>query len=180
VSECEVRVIDENGNDVNDGEAGEIILRGDSVMAGYWNAPELSASTVVNGWLHTRDMGRFDEDGYLFLVDRKSDMVISGGFNIYPNEVENVLASHPAVFEAAVVGVPDELWGEAVKAVVVLREGETATEDELIEYCRQRLASYKKPKSVDFVRELPRNPYGKLLRRLVREPYWAGRERRVG
>jgi acyl-CoA synthetase (AMP-forming)/AMP-acid ligase II len=180
VSECEVRVIDESGNDVTNGEAGEILLRGDSVMAGYWNAPELSASTVVNGWLHTRDMGRFDEDGYLFLVDRKSDMVISGGFNIYPNEVEHVLVSHPAVFEAAVVGVPDELWGEAVKAVVVLREGERATEGELIEYCRQRLASYKKPKSVDFVRELPRNPSGKLLRRLVREPYWAGRERRVG
>lgn len=180
VSECEVRVVDEDGKDVATGEVGEILIRGDSVMAGYWNAPELTADTLANGWLHTRDMGRFDEDGYLFLVDRKSDMVISGGLNIYPNEVENVLASHPAVFEAAVVGVPDELWGEAVKAVVVLREGATATEDELIEYCRERLATYKKPKSIDFVQELPRNPYGKLLRRLVREPYWAGRARRVG
>jgi len=180
VSECEVRIIDEEGKEVAAGEVGEIILRGDSVMAGYWNAAELSASTLEGGWLHTRDMGRLDEDGYLFLVDRKSDMVISGGFNIYPNEVENVLVSHPAVFDAAIVGVPDELWGEAVKAVVVLREGAKATEEELIEYCRQQLASYKKPKSVDFVRELPRNPYGKLLRRLVREPYWVGRERRVG
>jgi acyl-CoA synthetase (AMP-forming)/AMP-acid ligase II len=178
--ECEIRVVDESGTDVATGEVGEIVMRGDNVMAGYWKAPDLTAATLVDGWLHTRDMGRFDEDGYLYLVDRKSDMVISGGFNIYPNEVENVLVSHPAVFEAAVIGVPDEVWGEAVKAVVVLRPGATATEEELIEHCRERLASYKKPKSVEFVHELPKTATGKVLRRLVREPYWVGQKRRVG
>ncbi|MBU2548913.1 MAG: long-chain fatty acid--CoA ligase [Proteobacteria bacterium] len=177
--EAEVRVVDEEGKDVPTGEVGEIILHGDFVIAGYWKDPELTADTIKNGWLYTRDMGAFDEAGYLYLIDRKSDMIISGGFNIYPNEVENTLYEHPAVFEAAVVGVPDDEWGEAVKAVVVLKPGAEATEAEMIEHCKTRLASYKKPKSVEFVQEIPKNPIGKVLRRLVREPFWKGHGRRV-
>ena len=124
-------------------------------------------------------MGRFDEDGYLYLVDRKSDMIISGGYNIYPKEVENAISTHPAVFECAVVGVPDATWGEAVKAVVVLREDIAVTEDDIIEHCRKTLASMKKPKTVDFVDALPKSAVGKILRRKVKEPYWAGRDRGV-
>lgn len=177
--EAEVKVVDEEGNELPAGEVGEIILRGDSIMAGYWNAPELTADTIRNGWLYTRDMGAFDEAGYLYLIDRKSDMIISGGYNIYPTEVENVLYEHPAVFETAVVGVPDDQWGEAVKAVVVLRPGAEAAEAELIEFCKTRLASFKKPKSIDFVQDIPKTAVGKVLRRLVREPYWAEKGRRV-
>lgn len=177
--DCEVRVVDEEGADVPVGESGEIILRGDNVMSGYWRSPELTAETLIDGWLYTRDMGRFDEDGYLYLVDRKSDMIISGGYNIYPQEIENVLSTHPAVYEAAVVGVPDDTWGESVKAVVVLRPGTSATEEEVIEHCMSSLSSMKKPKSVDFVDELPKSAVGKILRRKVKEPYWAGRERNV-
>lgn len=177
--ECEVRVVNEEGEDVKPGEVGEIIERGDDSMLGYWKAPELTAETLKDGWVYTRDMATVDEDGYVYIVDRKSDMIISGGFNIYPSEVENVLYTHPAVFEAAVVAVPDQLWGESVKAVVVLREGMKATEEELIELCKKHLASYKKPKSVEFVKELPKNPYGKILRRKVKEIYWAGREKMV-
>jgi acyl-CoA synthetase (AMP-forming)/AMP-acid ligase II len=177
--DTEVRVVDEKDKDLPPGEVGEVIMRGDFVMKGYWKDPELTAETIRDGWLHTGDMGMFDEGGYLYLTDRKKDMIISGGFNIYPNEVENALVEHPAVFEAVVVGVPDDKWGEAVKALVVLRSGAKATEEELIEHCRERLASYKKPKSVDFVESIPRNATGKVLRRLVREPYWQDKTRRV-
>jgi acyl-CoA synthetase (AMP-forming)/AMP-acid ligase II len=148
-------------------------------MVGYWKDPELTAQTLRNGWVHTKDMAKVDEDGYVYIVDRKGDMIISGGFNIYPSEVENVLYEHRSVFEAAVIGVPDDVWGESVKAVVVLRDGMAATEEELIEHCRQNLASYKKPKSVEFVSELPKNPYGKILRRKLREKYWGGQTRMV-
>ena len=177
--ECEVRVVNEKGEDVKPGEVGEIIERGDDAMLGYWKDPELTAETLRDGWVYTRDMATIDEDGYIYIVDRKSDMIISGGFNIYPSEVENALHVHPAVFEAAVIAVPDEQWGESVKAVVVLREGMKATEEEIIEHCKKHLASYKKPKSVDFVPELPKNPYGKVLRRKLREKYWVGQERMV-
>ena len=177
--ECEVRVVNEKGEDVKPGELGEIIERGDDAMLGYWKDPELTAETLRDGWVYTRDMATVDEDGYIYIVDRKSDMIISGGFNIYPSEVENALHVHPAVFEAAVIAVPDEQWGESVKAVVVLREGMKATEEEIIEHCKKHLASYKKPKSVDFVPELPKNPYGKVLRRKLREKYWVGQERMV-
>ena len=148
-------------------------------MIGYWKDPELTADTLRNGWVYTRDMATVDEDGYIYIVDRKSDMIISGGFNIYPSEVESALHTHPAVFEAAAVAVPDEQWGESVKAVVVLRPGMQATREEIIEHCKSRLASFKKPKSVDFVSELPKNPYGKVVRRVLRERYWEGQGRLV-
>jgi acyl-CoA synthetase (AMP-forming)/AMP-acid ligase II len=177
--ESDVRVVNEKGQDVKPGEVGEIIERGDDTMIGYWRDPELTAETIIDGWLHTRDMATVDEDGYIYIVDRKSDMIISGGFNIYPFEVEEVLYRHAAVFEAAVISVPDDQWGEAVKAVVVLKKGAVASEEELIEHCKQHLATYKKPKSVDFVTELPKNAYGKVMRRVLRERYWYGQERMV-
>ena len=176
---CDVRVVNEKEEDIKPGEVGEIIERGDDTMIGYWKDPERTAETLKNGWLHTRDMAMVDEEGYIYIVDRKADMIISGGYNIYPTEVEEVLFRHPAVFEASVIGVPDDLWGESVKAIVVLKEGMKATEDELIQHCKNYLSSYKKPKSVDFVSDLPKNPYGKILRRKLREKYWVGQERMV-
>jgi acyl-CoA synthetase (AMP-forming)/AMP-acid ligase II len=177
--ESELRIVDDEGKDVKLGEVGEVIERGDDTMLGYWKDPELSEKILRNGWVHTKDMARVDEDGYVYIVDRKFDMIISGGFNIYPSEVESALYEHAAVFEAAVIGVPDDLWGESVKAFVVLRDGTTVTADELIEHCKKRLASYKKPKSVEFLNELPKNPYGKILRRKLREKYWTNQERMV-
>jgi acyl-CoA synthetase (AMP-forming)/AMP-acid ligase II len=168
---CDVRVVNENGKDATPEEIGEIRERGDDTMIGYWQDPERSADTLKNGWLCTGDLATYDEDGYIYLVDRKSDMIISGGYNIYPSEVEGVLYQHPAVYEASVIGVPDDLWGEAVKAVVVLKEGMRATAEELIEFCKNHLAGYKKPKTVDFAADLPKNPSGKVVRRLLRESY---------
>ena len=181
IGESEVRVVDEQGVEVGGDEVGEIVVRGPDVFAGYWREPELTkAAFDKDGWLRTGDLARRDALGYVSIVDRSKDMIISGGFNIYPTEVEQALYSHPAVYETCVVGVPDETWGEAVKAVVVLRPGQEATDAELVGHCRSLLADFKKPRSIDFVAELPKNPNGKLARKLVREPYWAGRERRVG
>jgi acyl-CoA synthetase (AMP-forming)/AMP-acid ligase II len=174
-----VRIMDESGNLLPPGQVGEIVVRSDQVMEGYWKKPEATAETLRDGWLHTRDMGYMDEDGYIYLVDRKDDMIVSGGFNIYPKEVEDVLYSYPAVLEAAVFGVPDEKWGEAVKAVISVRSGMKVTEEEIIEHCRKHLASYKKPKSVDFIKELPKSPFGKIWRRKLKEPYWQGRKRMI-
>jgi len=174
-----VRVVDDEDREVAPGVAGEIVVRGDLVMKGYWGKPEATAETLRNGWLHTGDVGHLDEDGYLYITDRKKDMIISGGANIYPREVEEVVCTHPAVHEVAVVGVPHEKWGESVRAIVVLRPGAQATEAEIVEHCRRRLASYKKPAAVDFLPELPKNAYGKILKRELRERYWAGRGRRV-
>ncbi len=174
-----VRVVDDDDRDVPPGVAGEIVARGDLVMKGYWGKPEATAETLRGGWLHTGDVGHLDEDGYLYITDRKKDMIISGGSNIYPRELEEVICTHPAVHEVAVIGVPDEKWGECVKAVVVLRAGTRATEAEIVEHCRRSLASYKKPASVEFVADLPKNAYGKILKRELREPYWRGRARRV-
>jgi acyl-CoA synthetase (AMP-forming)/AMP-acid ligase II len=174
-----VRIMDDEGKFLPIGQIGEIVIQSDQNMRGYWKKPEATAETLRGGWLHTRDMGYIDEDGYIYLVDRKGDMIVSGGFNIYPKEVEDVLYIHPAVLEAAVFGVPDEKWGEAVKAVVSLRQGMQATEEEIIEHCRKHLASYKKPKSVDFIKELPKSIYGKILRRVLKEPYWQGRGRMI-
>jgi len=177
--DTEVRIVDEQGNPLPPREIGEIIVRGPDCVSRYWRAPELSAQTFRDGWVHTGDLAWMREDGYLFLVDRKKDMIISGGFNIYSTEVETVLYEHPAVQEACVVGVPDEKWGEAVKAVVVTRPGTRVTADELADFCGRRLDRFKKPRSVDFVGELPHNRNGKLDRKAVREPYWSHATRRV-
>jgi acyl-CoA synthetase (AMP-forming)/AMP-acid ligase II len=165
----ELRLVDDAGNDVRPGEVGEIIVRSTNNMAGYWRLPEETANTLVDGWVHTGDMARRDAEGYVYLVDRKKDVIITGAFNVYPKEVEDVLYKHAAVAQCAVVGVPDEEWGEAIKAFVVLRPGETASTDELIRLCRDNLASYKKPRHVEFVDALPLSPVGKIMRRALRD-----------
>jgi acyl-CoA synthetase (AMP-forming)/AMP-acid ligase II len=175
----EVRVVDEDDNPVPNGTIGEILARGPQLMRGYWNLPDESAETLRGGWMHTGDAGVLDDEGYIYVQDRVKDMIVSGGENVYPRVVEDVLFQHPAVADAAVIGVPDEQWGETVKAIVVLRAEATATEEEIIDFCRGKLGGYERPHSVDFVRELPRNPSGKVLKRELREPYWAGRKRRV-
>ena len=177
--EGELRIVDEQGHDVPVGEVGEIVAHSDRIMKGYWKLPEETAETIKDGWLHTGDMGRMDEDGYIYIVDRKKDMIISGGENIYSREVEEVLYTHPAVQEATVVGAPDEKWGESVKAVIVLREGMTATEDEIINFCKEHLASYKKPKSVEFWDSLPMTGSGKIKKNEIRDRYWKGYEKKV-
>jgi acyl-CoA synthetase (AMP-forming)/AMP-acid ligase II len=148
-------------------------------MAEYWNNPEATKETLIDGWLHTGDMGYRDEDGYFYLVDRKKDMIISGGFNIYPREVEDVLYMHESVLEAAVIGIPDEKWGESVKAMVVLKDGQKATTEEIIGHCKTHLASYKKPTSVDFIDALPKNANGKILKKDLKAPYWEGQWRAI-
>jgi acyl-CoA synthetase (AMP-forming)/AMP-acid ligase II len=167
---CHVRVVRPDGKDVSrDGqEVGEIIIKGDVLMKGYWNMPEVTAETIRDGWLYSGDLATMDSDGYIYIVDRKKDMIISGGINIYPREIEEILYKHPAVYEAAVIGIPDEEWGEKVTAVIVPREGHELTEEEIIEYCRERLATYKKPKSVIFTNSLPKTPTGKILKRELR------------
>lgn len=177
----DVRLLDEDGQPVpRDGETvGEIVTRSDANMLRYWNRPEETAATVRDGWIHTGDLATWDEDGYFFIKDRKKDLIISGGENIYPAQVENALYSHHAVLEAAVFGIPDDEWGEAVKAVVTLRPGRSATEEELIDVCREELASYMKPRSVDIVDEMPTSPTGKLLKRELRDPYWEDSDRDI-
>ena len=161
------------------GETGEICVRGDLVMKGYYKQPDKTAETIVDGWLHTGDIGHVDAEGYLHITDRKKDMIISGGFNVYPSEVEQAIWSHPAVQDCAVIGVPDEKWGEAVKAVVELNPGASVTAEELLALCKDKLGSVKAPKSVDFVAALPRSPVGKVLKKDLREKYWAGTQRRI-
>ncbi len=175
----ELTIRDDEGNLLPAGEIGEIAVKGDHVMTGYWKDPEATAERLRDGWLYTGDMAFMDEDGYVFIVDRKHDMIISGGFNIYPREVEEVIYRHPAVSQCAVIGVPDDRWGESVKAIVVLKEGAAATAEDIIEHAKRHIASYKKPKSVEFADSIPVNPYGKVMRREIREKYWAGRTRRV-
>jgi acyl-CoA synthetase (AMP-forming)/AMP-acid ligase II len=174
-----IRLVDAEGVEVAPGENGEMQVRGPHVMSGYWNDPDATAGVMKDGWYATGDVARRDEQGYFYIVDRSRDMIISGGLNVYPAEVESILHEHRAVAEVAVIGVPDERWGEAVKAVVVLRPGTKATEAELVEHCRARLAGYKKPQSIDFVAELPKGSTGKILKREIRERYWQGVTRRV-
>ena len=174
-----VRIVDEHDRPLAPGEMGEIVARGDLIMRGYWNKPEATADTLRGGWLHTGDVGYLDEDGYLYITDRKKDMIISGGSNIYPREIEEVICRHPGVFEVAVIGIPDARWGEATKALVVAREGARLTEAEIVEHCRQHMASYKKPQSVEFLPALPKNAYGKVLKRELRDRFWADRARKV-
>ena len=178
-TDVEVKVLDENDNEVPLGTVGEVVVKGEVVMKGYWKNPEATTGTLRHGWLHTGDLGKMDERGYVYLLDRSKDMVISGGENIYCREIEDVIVHHPAIYEVAVIGVPDDKWGEAVKAIVSLKLGMKASEQEIINFCKQNLASYKKPKSVDFIDELPKNPYGKILKKDLKERYWRGQERRI-
>ena len=162
------------------GEPGEIVVRAPFLMKGYHGAAELNAETFLpDGWLKTRDIGRFDADGCLYLVDRLSEMIVSGGYNVYPKEVEDALTAHSDVREAAVVGLPDDKWGEAVTGFVVLREPGLVSEQDLIGFVRDRLAAYKTPKAIRFVDDIPKSAVGKPMRRLLREPFWAGRERAI-
>lgn len=174
-----IHILKEDGTKVDVGEVGEITIKNPHLMVGYWRAVDESAEVLRDGWMHTGDMGYLDEKQYLFIVDRKKDMVISGGENIYPREVEEVLLAHPAVSQAAVIGIPDPRWGEAVMACVVLKALATVEETELIDFCKARLASYKKPKSVRFLEDLPRLGNLKIDKKLLREPYWAGHTRRL-
>ena len=178
----EMRIVDpETGEDAPHGSVGELWTRSPQNMKGYWANEEATRSSMTDdGWFKTGDAGYRDENGFLFLHDRVKDMIVSGGENIYPAEVENVLAKHPGVADVAVIGVPDDRWGEAVKAVVVLREGADLTDKDLITFAREHLAGYKLPKSVDFADVLPRNPSGKLLKREIRAPYWEGSTRQIG
>jgi len=176
MSDVQMKIMDEEGNTLPPGEVGEIVARGPRVMSGYWKETEKTAKTIdKDGWVHTGDMGYVDEDGYFFLAGRTTDMIIRGGENISPEEVEGVLHDHPKIEEAAVIGVPDEEWGEVPMCVVVLKQGETATEADIIEYCRAALASYKRPRTAVFVNELPRNQMGKVLKRVLREQYGGGK-----
>ena len=176
---CDLKIVDEHGKPLGAGQIGEICVRSPWTMRGYWNRPEATAETIRNDWLHTGDAGYLDEEGYLYIHDRIKDMIVSGGENVYPAEVENAIFGHPDVADVAVIGVPDETWGEAVKAIVVLKPGARAGEDDIRAHARDRIAGFKVPKSVDFVADLPRNPSGKILRRELRERYWAGQSRRV-
>ncbi len=175
----EIRVVDGVGNDVPLGEVGEIICRSPQVMKGYWNLPEATARSMRNGWFHSGDAGYLDADGYVFIHDRVKDMIVSGGENIYPAEVESALYGHPAVADVAVIGIPDDRWGEGVKAIVVKKPGAEVTAGELIDFARTRIAGYKVPRSVDFIDVLPRNPSGKILKRELRAPFWVGKQRQV-
>jgi acyl-CoA synthetase (AMP-forming)/AMP-acid ligase II len=174
----EIRILDASGHELPPGEVGEVVCRTAQNMLGYWNLPEATAAAIRDGWLHTGDAGYLDGDGYLYIYDRVKDMIISGE-NVYPAEVENALFGHPAIADVAVIGVPDETWGEAVKAVVVCKPGANVSAGELIEFARARIAGFKVPRSIDFVDALPRNPSGKLLKRELRKPYWADQERQV-
>jgi acyl-CoA synthetase (AMP-forming)/AMP-acid ligase II len=174
-----VCIMDDSNEILSLGEIGEICVRGDQVMKGYYKNPYTTRSTIIDGWCHTGDIGSFDDEGYLHINDRKKDMIISGGFNIYPNEIEQVISSFEAVQECAVIGVPDEDWGEAVKAVVQLVPGKMVGEKEIIALCKERLGSVKAPKSVDFVNDLPRSLRGKVLKRELRERYWKDHQRKI-
>jgi acyl-CoA synthetase (AMP-forming)/AMP-acid ligase II len=172
MSDVEMKVIDEEGNTLPPGEVGEIVARGPRVMTGYWKDEEKTAKTIdKDGWVHTGDVGYVDEDGYFFLSGRSSDMIIRAGENISPEELENVIRDHPKVEDVAVIGVPDETWGEEPRAVVIPKKGEQVTEEEIMEHCRANLASFKRPRTVVFVDDLPRNPMGKLVKREIREKY---------
>ncbi|MFU8815086.1 MAG: fatty acid--CoA ligase [Pseudomonadales bacterium] len=174
-----IKVVDEQGEPVPARQVGEICIASPVNMLGYWNLPEATHSTLVDGYVHTGDAGYLDEDGYVYVHDRVKDMIVSGAENIYPAEVESALFGHPAVADVAVIGVPDERWGEAVKAMVVCKPGAEVTVEELLGFARQRIAGFKLPKSIDFIDDLPRNPSGKILKRELRKPYWEGRERNV-
>ncbi len=166
----EMKVVDDDGNEVDQGEVGEIVIKGHNVMKGYWDREEATAESIKDGWFYTGDMAKIDEDGYFFIVDRKKELIIRGGYNVYPREIEEVLYEHPAVLEAAVLGVEDENMGEEVGAAVVLKEGEDASEDDIKGYVKEEVANYKYPRKVWFVDELPKGPTGKILKREIEVP----------
>jgi fatty-acyl-CoA synthase len=180
IAACETRILDDNDQEVETGEAGEICVRAPHVMAGYWKRPEQTAETLKSGWLHTGDIARKDERGYMFILDRKKDMIVSGGFNIFPREVEDVLSQHADVAMVAVVGIPDDKWGEAVTAVVVAREGARPDADELINLVKARKGSAHAPKHIKFVTELPMTGVGQVDKKVLKAGFWAGRDRMVG
>jgi len=165
------KVVNDKGDAVKPGEVGEVLLKGGLVFQGYWKKPEETAKTLRDGWCHMGDMATVDEEGYIYIIDRKNFMIITGGENVYPNVVENVLYSHPKIFQAAVLGIPDVKWGEAVKAIVVMKEGEVMTQEEVIDFCRDKMANYSKPKSVDFVDKLPLLATGKIDKRTLKSRY---------
>jgi fatty-acyl-CoA synthase len=167
----QVRLVDAEGNDVGPNEPGEVLMKGPNMMKGYWNRPEDTAATIIDGWLYSGDMATMDEEGFIYIMDRKKDMIISGGENIYPAEIEDALLGHPAIADVAVIGYPHDTWGEAVRAVVVLKEDRELTEDGLIDWCQGRIGRYKIPRSVVFTDQIPRNPTGKILKRLLREQF---------
>ncbi|TSD56707.1 long-chain-fatty-acid--CoA ligase [Variovorax sp. KBS0712] len=177
---AEIRIVDGEDNELPPGQVGEIVARGPMVMKGYWNKPAETEAALRGGWMHTGDGGYMDEHGLLFVVDRMKDMIVSGGENVYSAEVENAIAQMPQVLMSAVIGVPDDKWGERVHAVIVLREGVPLTADDVIAHCREQIANYKCPRSVEFRDALPLSAAGKLQKFQLREPFWAGKERRVG
>ena len=167
----DVEVVNTQGKPASLGEVGEIKIKGSVTMKEYWNRPEATAETLKDDWLYTGDLARVDEDGYYFIVDRAKDMIVTGGLNTYPVEIENVIYSHPGISHAAVIGIPHEVWGEMVTAVVTLKPGELLSEEELIKFCREKLADYKTPKLVKIVEEMPMTSSGKILKRVLRENY---------
>lgn len=175
-----VRIVGPDGAELPSGEQGEVVIRGPALMEGYWHAPEATADVLRNGWFHTGDLGYRSPAGYVYLTDRLKDVIVSGGENISSREVEDALAGHPGVLEAAVIGIPDRQWGESVHAVVVLRASTEVGAEELLEHCRGRLARYKTPKSLEIVDDLPKNAAGKILKRELRRPYWEASGRSIG
>ncbi|MFX1449901.1 MAG: class I adenylate-forming enzyme family protein [Promethearchaeota archaeon] len=180
ITGVDIKIVDEKREELPIGEIGEIVVRGEGIMQGYWNLEEKTKSVIdSDGWYYTGDMGKLDEEGYLYVVDRAKDMIVSGGENIYSAEVENAIYKHPAVNLCAVIGIPDEKWGEAVCAYIVKNEGFDLTGEEIIQHCKEHIASYKKPKRIIFIKKLPMSPQGKILKKILRERHWKGKERRV-
>jgi len=177
----DLKVVNEQGQEIkkDEKEVGEIIVKGDIVTKGYWKLPEETKKSIKEGWLYTGDMAVIDQEGYVTIVDRKKDMILTGGENVYSTEVENILYTHPAILECAVIGVPDQKWGEAVKGIVVLKPSQRVTEQEIIQFCKEKIAHYKAPKSIDFIEALPRTGSGKIHKKGLRDKYWEGYEKKV-
>jgi len=175
----QVRIVDESGNDCEPGVVGEIIVKSKHIMVGYWKKPEDTKNTIIDGWLHTGDMGYYDGNGYIYIADRKKDIIITGGENVFPREVEEVLYQHPAIHEAAVIGIPDPYWVEKVHAIIVPRQDATITAQEVTAFCKERIAGYKTPKSIEFATELPKNAAGKIVKKELRAKYWADQTRKI-
>jgi acyl-CoA synthetase (AMP-forming)/AMP-acid ligase II len=175
----EVKIVDASGKETAAGEVGEITIKSPMMMNGYWKMPQETAEVLKDGRYYTGDLGTRDPEGFIYIKDRSKDLIISGGFNVYPTEVENALTKHPAISEVGVFGIPDDQWGETVCAHIVLNPGESAEAEEIIDFVGNHLARYKKPRRIEFVSALPRTPSGKVLRRQLREPYWHGQDRKV-